>query len=94
MATIQDILSDKGSKVMTIEPTATALEAIEKMNRQRIGALVVMNGEQVVGMFTERDVLRRVAGSDRRPGEIIVAEIMTKEVVCCAPTPTSTRSAR
>jgi len=86
MATIQDILERKGGKVFTIEPGATALGAIEKMNHNRIGSLVVMDGDQqVVGIFTERDVLKRVASADRRPGEILVAEVMTGDVACCAP---------
>jgi CBS domain-containing protein len=71
MATIQDILERKGGKVFTIEPSATALDAIEKMNHNRIGSLVVMDADQVVGIFTERDVLKRVAGCERRPGEIL-----------------------
>jgi CBS domain-containing protein len=85
MATIQDILERKGGKVFTIEPSATALDAIEKMNHNRIGSLVVMDADQVVGIFTERDVLKRVAGCERRPGEILVAEVMTGDVACCAP---------
>jgi CBS domain-containing protein len=84
MATIQDILERKGGKVVTIEPGATALDAIEKMNHNRIGSLVVMDGDQVVGIFTERDVLKRVASADRRPGEILVTEVMTGDVACCA----------
>jgi len=85
MATVQDILERKGGKVFTIDPSATALDAIEKMNHHRIGSLVVMDAGQVAGIFTERDVLKRVAGSDRRPGEILVAEVMTGDVACCAP---------
>jgi len=85
MATVQDILERKGGKVLTIEPSATALDAIEKMNHNRIGALVVMDGDQVVGIFTERDVLKRVANGERRPGEILVAEVMTADVACCSP---------
>ena len=85
MATVQDILERKGGKVLTIEPSATALDAIEKMNHNRIGALVVMDGDQVVGIFTERDVLKRVANGERRPAEILVAEVMTADVACCAP---------
>ena len=85
MATVQDILERKGGKVFTIEPSATALDAIEKMNHHRIGSLVVMDADQVAGIFTERDVLKRVASADRRPGEILVAEVMTADVACCSP---------
>ena len=86
MATIQEMLDQKGDQVHTIGPESTVMEATAKMNRHRIGALVVMDGARVVGMFTERDVLQRVIGADRRPEEILVAEVMTRDVVCCSPT--------
>ena len=85
MPTVQDILHTKSNVVHCIEPGATVLGAIHKMNQHKLGALVVKGGEQVVGMFTERDVLRRVAGEMRNPGEVKVAEVMTSEVICCAP---------
>jgi CBS domain-containing protein len=86
MPTVQDILTTKSSVVHCIEPGATVLEAIHKMNQHKLGALVVKSGEQVVGMFTERDVLRRVAGEMRNPAEVKVAQVMTSEVICCSPT--------
>ena len=86
MPTVQDILSTKSPVVHCIEPGATVLDAIHKMNQHKLGALVVKSGEQVVGMFTERDVLRRVAGEMRNPAEVKVAQVMTSEVICCAPT--------
>ena len=85
MATVQEILSQKGAKVHTISPGASVLEATEKMNQARIGSLVVMDNDQVVGIFTERDVLRRVVGEERRPSQILVGEVMTTDVVCCRP---------
>ena len=87
MPSVQDILSNKSSQVHTIAPGATALDAINKMNEHGIGALVVTDeGGHVVGMFTERDVLRRVVAHDRMPNQILVGEVMTGEVVCCGPT--------
>ena len=85
MPTVQDILVTKSSVVHCIEPGATVLDAIHKMNQHKLGALVVKSGEQVVGMFTERDVLRRVAGEMRNPAEVKVAQVMTSDVICCAP---------
>jgi CBS domain-containing protein len=85
MPTVQDILVTKASVVHCIEPGATVLDAIHKMNQHKLGALVVKSGDQVVGMFTERDVLRRVAGEMRNPAEVKVAQVMTSEVICCAP---------
>jgi CBS domain-containing protein len=85
MATVQDVLSTKSSKVLTTRREATVLEAINKMNEHRVGALVVCEGQHVVGMFTERDVLRKVAVGDRLPAEMLVGEVMTEDVVCTGP---------
>ena len=85
MPTVRDILSSKGSKVLTVSPGATVMEAVDKMNRNRIGALVVMDAELVAGIFTERDVLQRVVGSQRNPRDMFVMEVMTSDVLCCDP---------
>ena len=85
MATVADILSMKGATIYSISPDATVLEATTKMNQQRIGALVVMHDGKVSGMFTERDVLRRVVGDGRDPASTKVAQVMTGKVVCCDP---------
>jgi CBS domain-containing protein len=83
MATVREILARKGSHVNTISPAATVLEAARLMNEHRIGSLVVLDGGEVVGMFTERDVMRRVVGELRDPAQTPVGEVMTTEIVCC-----------
>jgi CBS domain-containing protein len=85
MPTVKEILARKGSHVLTIGTGATVLEAALHMNEHKIGSLVVVREGQVVGMFTERDVLRRVVGEEREPGKTLVGEVMTTEVVCCTP---------
>ena len=85
MPTVQTVLQDKGSLVHTISSGVTVAAAVQKMNELRIGALVVKDGGHVVGIFTERDVLRRVIGEDRAPHSTMVAEVMTTDVVCCRP---------
>lgn len=86
MPSVMDILADKGSDVFTIEPSATVLEATHAMNDQKIGALVVKNGGgRVMGIFTERDVLRRVIAEEKSPKSVRVGEVMTRDVVCCGP---------
>ena len=85
MATVQDILSAKSSKVLTTRRDATVLDAINKMNEHGVGALVVCEGTNVVGMFTERDVLKKVAVSDRSPRDILVEDVMTHDAVCTGP---------
>ena len=85
MPTVIDILARKGAVVHTINPDATVLEATQKMNQHKLGALVVMNEGQVAGIFTERDVLRRVVAAMRDPGGTQVSEVMTTEVICVPP---------
>jgi CBS domain-containing protein len=88
MATVMAILANKGSRVLTIGPGATVLEAAQLMNEHKIGALVVMSSQGIAGMFTERDVLRRVVGEQRDPTTTLVADVMTTEVACCTPVTT------
>ena len=85
MSTVRHILSVKGSKVVTSSPGATVKEAVDTMNRHRIGAIVVMDGGSVAGILTERDVLQRVVGGDLVPREAFVADVMTTDVACCRP---------
>lgn len=85
MAQVRDILQKKGSQVWSIGTGATALQAAQLMTEHKIGGLVVLDGGRVVGMFTERDVLRLVA---RRgdPAATAVGETMSEDVICCTPT--------
>jgi len=85
MPIVEDILMSKGRQVQSIDPSATVLEAIVKMNQHKIGALLAMAGGQVAGIFTERDVLRRVIAVEKSPNSVRVGEVMTRDVVCCPP---------
>lgn len=83
MPTAKDILQGKGSTVFTVKPQASVLEAAQLMNQHQIGCLVVMNEDRVAGIFTERDVLRRVVNEQRSPASTRVEEVMTRQVVAC-----------
>ena len=85
MSTIGDILSYKGSHVLSIGKGASVMDAAVVMNEHKVGAVVVADEGRLVGMFTERDVLRRVVGERRDPATTLVADVMTTEVVCCTP---------
>lgn len=75
----------KGSDVMTIAPTATALDAARAMNERKIGSLVVVLGKQVVGIITERDILTRIVAAERSPSRTKVQEVMTPNPISCLP---------
>jgi CBS domain-containing protein len=82
MGTVREILSRKGSQVWSVGKEAMVLDAALLMNEHRIGALVVLEDGRVAGMFTERDVLRRIVAEQRDPAQTRVGEIMTEEVIC------------
>jgi CBS domain-containing protein len=83
MPTVRDVLASKVNGVESTSPDVSVLDAVHQMNEHKIGALVVMDGGQVVGMFTERDVLRRVVGDGKDPEATKVGQVMTSKVVCC-----------
>jgi CBS domain-containing protein len=85
VATITDLLAVKGRHVHCIGPDATVLEAAQKMNEHRIGALVVLDAGQLRGVFSERDILQRVVAKCRDPEQTKVHEVMTRDVICCTP---------
>jgi CBS domain-containing protein len=85
MHTAIDILREKGGGVYCTTSSAQVMDAIHQMNRHKIGALMVMNDEEVAGIFTERDVLRRVIGEGLDPKECTVGQVMTRDIVLCRP---------
>lgn len=85
MGTVREILSEKGSQVITVSQNASVQDAAVIMNEHKIGSLVVTDDGHVSGIFTERDVLRRVVGERLDPVTTRVREVMTTEVACCTP---------
>ena len=64
---VSSLVGEKGRQLYTVGRSATVSQAVREMNDKGIGALLVMDGSQVAGIFTERDVLRRVVDADRDP---------------------------
>lgn len=81
MATVGDILAGKGSLVHRIAPDRTVFEAIQTMVDRNCGALLVMEDDEIAGIITERDYLRRVALEGRTSRETTVQDIMSAPVV-------------
>ena len=81
METIRQLLEEKGADVWTIAPDATVYEAIGLMADKEVGALVVMQGERIVGMITERDYARKVILKGRSSQQTRVGDIMAREVL-------------
>ena len=79
--TIELIIKSKGNQVHTVGAETTVYEALKIMAEKEIGALVVVEGEKLVGMFSERDYARKVALAGRNSREMRVREIMSSKVV-------------
>jgi len=75
---IEDIMVQK---VITIDPKATAKEAARLMNRHEIGCLIVVGQGQVMGIMTERDLLKKVVELGKNPEKTKVHDIMSKRLV-------------
>ncbi len=79
--TVAEILKSKPpSGVHTVTPQDTVLQALKAMAEHGIGALLVMQGEEIAGIFTERDYARKVALAGRTSGDTRVSEVMTSAV--------------
>jgi CBS domain-containing protein len=83
MPTVGDILNRKGSDVATIAPSASVLDAARLMTERGIGGVPVVHDGAMVGVFTERDILRRVVVALRDPASTPVADVMTTPVLTC-----------
>ena len=84
-ATLQAILSDEVGAIHSVEADALVVECVRKMTDNKIGALTVMDGGKLVGIFTERDALSRVLAAGRDPRDTRVVEVMTTDPCCASP---------
>lgn len=83
---VSQILTDKGDMVFTVEPQATVAQAAHLLNSRRVGAMVVLGeGRDVAGIFSERDLARAVAEHGAGALELTVGEVMTRDVIFADP---------
>ena len=83
---VDGILRAKGASVVTIRPDATVADLVHGLREERIGAMVVSeDGRSILGIISERDVVRGLADRGTRIMEDPVAELMTRDVVSCTP---------
>lgn len=85
MSTIKDVLQRKGDKVHTVGPDDSVLDALRLMAEADVGALVVVEGGKVVGMFSERDYARKIILKGQSSAETKVREIMSAPVLYIEP---------
>ena len=82
MNTVSQLLKNKGSKVWSISPQAPIYEALELMAEKKIGALPVIENNQLVGIFSERDYARKVILKGRSSKVTLIGELMTSKLYC------------
>ena len=85
MGRVADLLRAKGREVHTISPAATVYEAVDRMVRHNVGSLLVVEGDEIHGIITERDYLREIVLKGRTSRETPVRDVMTTRVVCVGP---------
>ena len=82
---IREIIENKGGFVVTVDPDRTVLEAMKVLVEHGIGAVVVMRGEEIAGIMSERDVLRLGAKSPASLETTRVGEVMTRDLIVAVP---------
>jgi CBS domain-containing protein len=85
MHTVRQLLQVKGNHVWSVTPQTTVYAALELMAAQNIGAVLVMDGEKIVGIFTERDYARKVILKGKTSKTVTVGELMTTDVLYVSP---------
>jgi len=83
-----DKILEEREAVHSVGPNTPVTECVRAMTAGKIGALIVMDGEKLIGIFTERDALGRVLAAGLDPGSTKVSDVMTKDPYCIAPTTT------
>jgi len=85
MQTVRQILDDKGDTVFSVGPEDTVFESLRRMADKGVGSLLVMDGDRLVGIVTERDYARKVILEGKSSKTTPVGEIMTRRVLCVTP---------
>ena len=82
METVSSLLRNKGHEIWSVSPGATVLDALKLMAEKNIGAVLVMDGDALVGILSERDYARKVILLGKSSKDTLVSEIMTTRVLC------------
>ena len=83
---LSTLLSEKQGGIYSVSPDATVREAAHMMNNHHIGSVVVLEETKLVGIFTERDVMKRIVMNSLDPSVTLVGQVMTEKVTTVTPT--------
>jgi len=85
---LSKLIEERSAAVHSVTPGISVTECVRQMNELKIGAMLVMEGERLVGIFTERDAMTRVLGGGLDPTDTRVSEVMSSDPVCVSPSTT------
>ena len=80
MKKVSDILNRKGRTIISVSPQTTVIDALKLMAEKNIGSVLVMNGDEYLGLMTERDYSRKVILKGKSSNETLVSDIMTTDL--------------
>lgn len=85
MTTVRSVLQSKGNEIWSIAPDALVFDALEVMAEKNVGALLVIDGNQLAGIFSERDYARKIILKGESSHKIVIRDVMTSEVISVTP---------
>jgi CBS domain-containing protein len=85
MSTVRQVLAGKSAAIYAVAPESAVLEAIREMAKHRVGALLVMQGPDLIGIVSERDYARKVVLLGRSSSDTTVSTIMSSPVITVSP---------
>lgn len=88
LTSVNDLVKEKGDSVWSVSPETSVIDALNNLAEKDIGALLVLEGEKIAGIFSERDVVRRIARNTAFDLDSPVSDYMTKDVFTIKPSQT------
>jgi CBS domain-containing protein len=82
---VKEILRVKGNRLLTIEPSGRAVDAVKTMSEQNLGSLIVLEQERMIGVLTFREILQALAQRNGTLGDVRVADVMVRDPVTATP---------
>ncbi len=89
MTTVRQMLAHKPAAVFSVAPDSTVFDALRLMSEKNVGAVIVCEGDRLVGILSERDYARKVALHGKSSRDVPIREIMTSRVLCIEPAQTA-----
>jgi CBS domain-containing protein len=85
---MSELLEEHHATIHSVDPEVSVTECVQLMNEQRIGAMLVMQDDRLLGIFTERDAITKVLGAGLEPSYTKVSAVMTHDPICITPSTT------